>query len=278
MRRLVVGLALIASFAPRTVLAAAGPTPDPQAMQKMLWAPASGTWIEEPPGVTNALEGPFDAQTFVIYAYDDPQSRADVKQRLGEDGFLGGYGRSFHSFNRDQWIDEDVKAFDTVAGATNFWSWVQSWDLPSGKLVAASSVPSSYGDDYTTSAGFHGTEVFFLKGRLMFYVDMGAYTGYMHDQALAHARAVFDYAPTGNAPLPAQRSGQLASTSSATGGSLGLAVVAVVLIALAVCLIGGLVAAIVLTRGRREPPTRTVLSPDGNYWWDGSSWQPVPRA
>jgi hypothetical protein len=272
-KQLVVGLAAVVSMVPRVGMAA-GPTPDPQAMLKMLWAPSPGTWIEESQGATSSLEGPFDAQTYTIYEYDDPLTRGDAARRLSQDGFLGGYGRSFHSPNRDQWVDEDVKVFDSAAGATEFWNWSISGDVPG--VVDTSSIPNSFGDEYTTDSGFHGTEVFFTKGRLQFYVAMGAYSGLMHDQALAQARAVHDFAPGGDAPVPDQKSIPVVAKSS-NGNSLPLAVLAAILITLGLTLVGGLIAAIALTTRRPAPPTRTVLSPDGSYWWDGSSWQPVPR-
>jgi hypothetical protein len=59
--------------------------------------------------------------------------------------------------------------------------------------------------------------------------------------------------------------------------SVAFAVIALIGFVFVLGAVGFVVATIVLTRRRLEPPVRTVLSPDGNYWWDGSRWRPVPR-
>lgn len=279
MRRLVIFVALGVWMVPATALAA-GPTPDPAALQKMVVdAPDSG-WIESVPA-PNTLEGPFDAQSYADDVYDDAQTKADVAAHLDSYGFLGGYGRSFYKSSKKAWIEEDVKSFDTRAGAISFWTWMKSW-LPEGAdtttpLIDTTVIPNSFGTEWVLS-GFHATDTLFTKGAFMYDVVMGSYTDFTRSDALAQARSAFEFAPAGDAPVGEQNPTPVAPSLPPASNGMAFALLAVVLLALGACLIGGLIAAIILVRRRAAPPTRTVLSPDGNYWWDGTSWQPVPRA
>jgi len=278
-KRLAVVVAMGLSMAPAAAHAA-GPSPDPVALQKMLVnAPDSG-WIESVPA-PNTLEGAFDAQTFATDVYDDAQTRTDVTLHLQNYGFLGGYGRSFYKASRKAWIEEDVKSFDTKAGAVAFWTWMKSW-LPEGAdtttpLVDTSKIPNSFGTEWLL-AGFHATDTLFTKGAYMYDIVVGSDTDYVRTDALAQARSAFEFAPAGDAPVYQQAAAPPAPSLPPPGNGMSIAIASLVFLSLGACLIGGLIAAIVLVRRRPGAPIRTVLSPDGNYWWDGSSWQPVPRA
>ncbi len=279
MSRLAVVFAVWLSMVPATAQAA-GPSPDPEALQKMLVSAPDRAWIESVPG-NNTLEGPFDAQAYALAVYDDAQTRADVAQHLESYGFLGGYGRSFYKSSTKAWIEEDVKSFDTKAGALSFWSWMKSW-LPDGAdtttpVVDTTAIPNSFGTEWLL-AGFHATDTLFTKGAFMYDVVVGSYTDFTRTDALAQARSAFEFAPAGQVPVLEQNPTPLAPSLPPPSNGMAVAVLAFVFLALGACLIGGLIAAIILVRRRAAPPTRTVLSPDGNYWWDGSSWQPVPRA
>jgi hypothetical protein len=259
---------------------AAGPSPDPEALQKMLVNAPDSAWVESVPG-PNTLEGPFDAQSYALTVYDDAQTRTDVTQHLESSGFLGGYGRSFYKSSKKAWIEEDVKSFDTKAGALSFWSWMKSW-LPEGAdtttpVVDTTAIPNSFGTEWLF-AGFHATDTLFTKGAFMYDVVVGSDTDFTRTDALAQARSAFEFAPVGDAPILQQNPTPLAPSLPPSSNGVAIAVLAFVFLALGACLIGGLVAAIILVRRRAAPPTRTVLSPDGNYWWDGTTWQPVPRA
>jgi hypothetical protein len=277
-KRLAVVVAMGLSMAPATAHAAS-PSPDPAALQKMLVnAPDSG-WIESVPA-PNALEGPFDAQTYTTDVYDDAQTRTDVATHLQNYGFLGGYGRTFYKASRKAWIEEDVKSFDTKAGAVGFWTWMKSW-LPEGAdtttpAVDTSAIPNSFGTEWLLS-GFHATDTLFTKGAFMYDIVVGSDTDFIRADALNEARSAFEFAPAGDAPVY-QQAASLSPSAPPPGNGMSIAVFSLVFLSLGACLIGGLIAAIFLVRRRPTPPLRTVLSPDGNYWWDGSSWQPVPRA
>jgi len=278
-RRLAVVVAVGLWMVPATAQAA-GPSPDPAALLKMLVNAPDGGWIESVPAA-NTLEGPFDAQTFTDYVYDDAQTRADVATHLDSYGFLGGYGRTFSKSSKKAWIEEDVKSFDTKAGAVSFWTWMKSW-LPEGAdtttpVVDTTAIPNSFGTEWLLS-GFHATDTLFTKGSFMYDIVMGSYTDFTRTDALAQARSAFEFAPAGDAPVLEQNPTPLAPALPPPSNGMGVAILALVLLSLGACLIGGLIAAIILVRRRAAPPIRTVLSPDGNYWWDGTTWQPVPRA
>jgi hypothetical protein len=278
-KRLAVVVAVGLTMAPATALAA-GPSPDPAAMKKMLVNAPDGGWIESAPA-PNTLEGPFDAQTFTTDVYDDAQTRTDVATHLQNYGFLGGYGRTFHKASSKAWIEEDVKSFDTKAGAVAFWTWMKSW-LPEGAdtttpVVDTSAIPNSFGTEWLLS-GFHATDTLFTKGAFMYDIVVGSDTDFIRADALNEARSAFEFAPAGDAPIYQQAPQPLAPSAPPPANGMAAAIAALVFVSLGACLIGGLIAAIFLVRRRPTPPLRTVLSPDGNYWWDGSSWQPVPRA
>src|SRR4029077_5693834 len=78
--RLAVVFAAWLSMVPATAQAA-GPSPDPEALQKMLVNAPDSAWIESVPG-PQTLEGPFDAQSYSLAVYDDAQTRTDVTQHL----------------------------------------------------------------------------------------------------------------------------------------------------------------------------------------------------
>ena len=48
-----------------------------------------------------------------------------------------------------------------------------------------------------------------------------------------------------------------------------------VAIAAAVCVTAMVL--LLVTGSRRRRAQAATISPDGNYWWDGSSWQPMTR-
>lgn len=53
-----------------------------------------------------------------------------------------------------------------------------------------------------------------------------------------------------------------------------------VVLAVLIVLVLVVVAVVSATGGGRSgaPPPYGLRSPDGQYWWDGSRWQPVPPA
>ena len=90
---------------------------------------------------------------------------------------------------------------------------------------------------------------------------------------MAQSNAVYGSAPDHDV---LSTSGSVGSVPVAAAPTLVIAVAAAVAVGLAVG-IGALVFIAGRNRRRAVPGPYAALSPDGNYWWDGSSWQPVVR-
>jgi hypothetical protein len=272
-RSLVAAVAIALAAVPVSA-SGASPTPDPFVLRTALVDAPDVNWVESTPGASQTLEGPFDAAYFVATAYDDQTTRDDVSKRLAFDGFLGGYGRTFEKVAARAWIIEEVKAFPDVAHALSFWGWYQiNFHTDPTTSVDTSVIPSSFGDDYLLS-GFHGTQILFPKAAYVYSITLGSYPTYMTAGAVAQALAAYRHAPSAVPASPESNAVPAAATNRVSGlVAVGVISAAVGLVAL----IGVVVLIVLITRRRRPADPRAILSSDGNFWWDGTGWQPVAR-
>jgi hypothetical protein len=270
----VAGAALIAAAVPLAASAASpSPTVDLNVLRTALVDAPDANW-DEAPLDPDTLEGPFDAASYVDLSWTDPGTRDDVRTRLAYDRFLGGYARSFYNATLDAWILEDIKAFPNQADAMSFWNWSMSEFHDAGELstvVSIPSIPRSFGDKYR-NGDVYGIDIYFPKATYVFTVTTGSRLQYLVDTAQNQATAVYVYAPSVNllpsaalpvAAHPNQFSRQIAFVETM------VAIVAVVCVAAMVLLL--------VVAARRRPAQAATISPDGNYWWDGGSWQPMTR-
>ena len=248
-------------------LLSATPAPNLTALGAVLAGPPDKTWVEDKVS-SDTLEGPFGATFYVNTEWSTQSDRDAIKNELVSDGFIGGFGRSFSRTTPDSYIVEDVKAFPDAAHAMTNYQWAQGyWHDPSDTAnnVSTPSIPSSFGQRYTVGA-WKAIDIYFAKANYVFTVSAGAKTDYLTDVAIGQAGKVYDFAPTRDVLLS---DNSQSSTSAVLG--VGVAVIILVIVITAVVLI-------LVARRRRVPAGHyATLSPDGNYWWDGTAWQPVVR-
>lgn len=262
--------ALAATSALMLVLSAS-PAPNLTALGAVLAGPPDKTWVEDKVS-SDTLEGPFGATFYVNTEWSNQSDRDAIKNELVTDGFIGGFGRTFSRSTPDSYIVEDVKAFPDAAHAMANYQWAQGyWHDPSDTAnnVSTPSIPSSFGQRYT-AGDWKAIDIYFAKANYVFTVSTGAKTDYLTDVATSQAGKMYDFAPTRDV-LQSNNSQSGPSAASAGVLSVGAAVIFLVIVVTAVVFI-------YVARRRRAPAGHyATLSPDGNYWWDGTAWQPVVR-
>lgn len=252
------------------------PAPDLNVLGTTLVNAPDSTWHEMTPAL-DTLEGSFDANFYVNAEWQDQADRDAISARLQADGFIGGYGRTFHRTSPPEaWITEDVKAFPDTTHALTHWGWANSYfhdPTDTANDVQTPAIPSSFGEKYTNSTWL-AIDIYFTKANYVFTITVDSRPDYPVDLAVAQATAAYNFAPSRNVLAGASRpaSAHPAGLSSMLliGGFAGAAVVIVALIAVAIVVVA-------YSRRSSPMPMQTVLSPDGQYWWDGTGWRPVPR-
>ena len=262
----------LALFVP-IVLVGPSPTPDLKQLGAILAGAPDSSWTEEHVS-SDTLEGPFGATFYVNAEWSDQSDRDKIKAELVADGFIGGYGRTFDKAAPEAYIIEDVKAFPDATRAMANYQWAQAYfhdPSDTANNVATPAIPNSFGERYVNDP-WHGIDIYFTKANYVYTVSVGGKTDYLPDVATAQASKVFAQAPSDDI-FKSNAGGTGASSLPAAlvvGGGAAFVILAVVVVA---------VALIAATRRRRPPAgaPQAMLSPDGNYWWDGTSWQPVTR-
>jgi hypothetical protein len=125
-------------------------------------------------------------------------------------------------------------------------------------------IPDSFGVvlSYTNGNG-REARVEFMKGDLMFVVHMGSPSTDYSAQAVH--QALLEYG-SANAPTVTQRPAANRGLMVAGGIAIGGVVVATALILLLLA---------VIRPWHRQSSAGVRLSPDGRYWWDGTTWRPT---
>jgi hypothetical protein len=265
---------LLASSSLVAVAASPSPAVDLNVLAAALAGPPDDAWAESPiePDI---LEGPFDAASYVNLSWSDQPTRDDVRARLAYDRFVGGYARSFYNESTDALIVEDVKAFPNESDAQSFWRWSADEfhyaDHPA-TVVSTPSIPSSFGDEYRTGE-YYGIDIYFPKSTYVFTVSVNSPTQYLVDISQKQASAVYTQAPSSNL-LPSAALPVAAHVTSFAGL---IRVIEVMIVVVAVICVGAMAMLLVLGRRRSRAQAATMVSADGNYWWDGASWQPLTR-
>lgn len=252
---------------------APSPTPNLSALRGVLANAPDSSWVEAHPA-SDTLEGPFGATFYVTTEWSDQSTRDDIKNELLADAFLGGYGRTFDKVAAAEYITEDVKAFPDATHAMANYKWALNYFHDPNDVannVSTPAIPNSFGGRYFSDP-WHGIDIYFTKANYVFTVTVGAKSDYQNDLAVAQANAVYNFAPSRDVLHPSPAPGASASTQSTAAIVAGGAAFIVLVVVVAVVLL------IVLTRRRRPAPAQqAMLSPDGQYWWDGTQWQPVSR-
>ena len=240
----------------------------------MLVPPPSADWIESTTS-EDVIVGPFDAHSYAqSLTEQSTDSWARAEARLKQLGLVEGYGRAWQKAGSKDDLSEVVFRFNSASGANAWLQLIRGQDERSssyrGALTGAESIPDAFSGSFGFSS-YQLSFVYFPAGKLLFSVGMGSYRSDLAAAAVAQAQAQYRLA------VPSKATPKGAKLNAATAEvpwlwplvPLAGAVVTILVLA---------VSGIILVAARRsghQPTQRTVLSPDGNYWWDGLEWRPT---
>ena len=267
--RLAWGAAVVAwAMLPVSVLAVPSPSPS---LDRILVTPPSGYFAY----TTSPYHGPFTAPEFAATWGADS---ASGESQLHSDGFVDGYGLMWLQQSTGRFLAEFVIAFQGGNGAESFLGSEKVENSANRHFQHADSVdgigPLYFGVHGASSSPAQVLDSFeFVRGNDLLGIALWSPKDDVLDLARAQTKRQYDAAPASTIP-PEQWPENARSTGTAgdSSGNLGQAVIAGVII-IAAFLAGG---AYMLMR-RAENPVRTApappeLSPDGQYWWNGSGW------
>jgi len=250
----------LAAVAALLQVAAASPSPD----LRQYLAPAPGTdWVDAPAS-PEVINGPFNAHDWAAYV-DDAKAEASLHLY----GFVTGYGLAWQQKVTKDFLEEHVFQFTGGRGARYLFDAFKV-DTKTSKFLKREfstwDANDVYGNEFAFDDGERGFSVFFIKGALLFEVNLYSAANDLTDKTLSIARGEFDAAPDAT---------QLTSATQvlpqAAAWVIGLSLLALVL----------LIAGVILVLARRRPaPAAAALaaggvrmSDDGSYWWDGVRWR-----
>ncbi len=249
------------------------PSPTPTDLSSFLAPPIKPKFVVA--HQSTLLDGPFDAAGYGKAFGVSHNAEQYLTKQLTDNGFQAGYGLTWHLQQPSEWMQEIVFAFANSDGPVAVDTQSQADYRRSNEFkgtLEAAGIPDAFAFNDVTSDGFHWTMVLFVKGNDWFNVLGGTKDVYASADIVSQAEAQYAYAPgsqtiTGTVAGPIGLPGNLRTIAIAVAGSmLGLGV-----------LVGLIVLLLVRSSMRHASPTQAMLSPDGKYWWDGTTWQPVTR-
>lgn len=279
MSRWGVGFALACAtllvLAPVSVAAAAVVAPSD--LGSVLAAPADPSYKAVPKGLAGI--GSVDAMSFAT----STSSVVAGLYVLARDHFTRGYRKGWAQQSTGTIVVETVYEFESSSGAQDFFSGMKASDQGSAGLFDTPGLDPAYGVASADSSGFRASSVAFVKGNLVYIVDIGNSksdpgTALVLDQA----KTAYDFAPASTI----DPNGVLDSaTTRIVFPVITLALVVVVGIPL--LLVFGILWLMRARASRRRArlADRPALwdgsrwrSPDGSHWFDGVAWRPMPPA
>lgn len=237
--------------------------------------PASGLWVPIPSGVVDGYHyGPLDENTVVG---EGPDRAGTLSELIGQQ-FTRGYRKGWRQRASNDVLLEEAEEFRHDGGAADHLArdkFADQTDSTFQGLFDTPGLDHAYGAQFVDNDGFQTVSVVFTKGNLIIYVIGGSYNLVNTDMVLNQARYVHLLAPAEStvpedtlAGLPRSSLNSIPhiSTSSAIeilGGSVLLGLVLVLVVGLAI--------------RRQQRAARSegmpTLSGDRRYWWDGRAWQ-----
>jgi hypothetical protein len=275
---MLIGLvALTTALAPMN--AAGSPSPSP-ALSSLL-APAPGAdYVEADTTTPGVMEGAFNAQEYASKTSATNPSR--VQASLERNGFVSGFGRTWVQRSTQHVLIEAVIAFNGALAAKRWLAAAQYSDKGDAKYQHSISVPgisNYYGAHLAGIDSF--TDMFgMVKGNDYFWVITISRQDDLGTTGATQAKLQYDLAPAYSIP-PSMWPESARAPGGFNSWQLGGLTGDLILIAFILSFIALLTA--VIRRGLRRPAPPTVtataiqLSPDGNYWWDGTRWKDSNR-
>jgi hypothetical protein len=275
--RVLVGLVAVAlALAP--VAVAASPTPTPS-LDSVLAPPPSADYAEADATSEYVMQGAFDAHGYSLKS--SATNQAQVQASLERNGFVGGFGRTWVQRSTQHAIVQAVIAFNGALGAKRWLAAAQLSAKADANYQHPISVPgiNNYYGAHLAGNGVFTDSFGFVKGNDYFLVISGSAQDDLGNAGAMQAKAQYDFAPSYTIP-PAQWSESVATPRGIDyqlGRLIGDLLLVAFLLSVAILVFA------VIRRGLRRPAPPTVtataiqLSPDGNYWWDGTRWKDSNR-
>jgi hypothetical protein len=253
--RLAIPVFLAAVVALTPVLAVAS-----EDLPSLLLAPSGSGWA---PSNSEAM-----TSEDIVTEYD-AGVQSEVRGELQDDGFTAGWKRD--------WLrggGESAPQFEARVFTFRQWFGPAAWfastksdyegDPDLKTKYATPGLPNAFAADLHHSDGSDDTVVQFHKGTHFFELTLTDNSGPELATVLATAREI-----SGRAPVSQTAADLPDSTLIGLGigaGIFGLVVVAGAFAGLLIWLV---------RRNRRPAMPATFLSPDGNWWWNGTQWVPA---
>jgi hypothetical protein len=234
LRRLLCCIGLAAILLLHSAIAFAAPTPSP-GLDGILIKPPGTTFKEEPKAAPGIVEGPFDAAKYAeVTAAPDAAATA---QLLAQNGFVGGFGRTWASAGNAHVFVEAVMAFAGAKGATAWLRLSEAADKadPSySQALTIAGIDTYYGARLIDKVHkIYGDEFVFAKGNDILLVTYVSGKNDLATIAATQAKKQFDAAPPYTIPPDQWPESKVVSTSPFAGlKTIGLIIGALILLGL----------------------------------------------
>jgi hypothetical protein len=259
------------ALVPISAAADASPTPNLTPSLDQTLAPA-------PSGYTTPVKGPYSgAMDASQFALTWGTKSATAESELDRDGFVAAYGTMFADRTASHVMAEFVIAFTGQSGALRYLGADKTETELSDQfqhIDTANGLGPYYFGVHETQASppviLDGFE--FVKGNDLFGVGFYSTKDDVVALATTQAQKQFDLAPAQTISSNDWPENQAPPSRDTGLGDMGqpLLIAAVVIVVL-----GGAGVFLLMRRGetaRPAPALTQEMSPDGNFWWGGSSW------
>jgi hypothetical protein len=277
MHRLIAIVCAAVALHPAAVIATPSPSP---ALADILAKPPTADYVETAATAPGALEGQFDAHTFVMKT--EAPNGAAVEQTLATDGFVDGYWRTWIQKSGAHILAELVMAFSGGDGAKHWLAGAEKADKADSNYLHSLSIGGIdryYGAHfYYTSNHNYGDWYAFVKGNDYFGVIVVSPKDDLGTTAADQTKVQYTSAPSATIPQsewPASTTTTTHSFAYNVGYLLPWVLVGAIVLGIVLFIVG---------RSRRRqtfaaavpgaaPAPAVQMSQDGAFWWDGQSWR-----
>ena len=189
-------------------IALAADVSDPESLRAILPDAPDSSWVEAQPGQSGFLVGPITYDSITTYYTEYRQSASFIDSYLNilrDNGFEGGYSRSWYRPNTQDQFSEEVTVFRSGGGASAAANAFKARDQSSSGWSYASFDPALGGTAegaIASSAGYDFALVGFVKGDAVYQAVIGSTKQLKPEDVEPAAHTLFNAAPP-NIGLPA---------------------------------------------------------------------------
>lgn len=181
--------------------AVAADVSNPDSLRAILPGALDTTYVEAVLGQSGFLEGPMTYDSITAYYTYYQQSAAFIDAEIGilkENGYVGGYQRSWYRYRTQDQLGERVMVFASASKATSAQASFKSFNAGNG-IVASYFDPQLGPDAYgwvRDDPSYHFADVSFVRGDAEYDVVSGSTNALKAGDVTPQARALFAAAPT----------------------------------------------------------------------------------